>query len=182
MPTPRLPVFPAPRPHVLMMSPCTGVPSPHVCLSQIALCDAGVPARCHGSPAVTVTQTSLTASPHRDTTLPHPQLPVAPLPAFPTAEDRDDDTAEDTQAMVRAQNKKKKSGGFQSMGMCRVGVTPPAEPLTVHMSPHCFHVPAGLSYPVFKGVMKKGYKVPTPIQRKVRPWGAGAVLCPPMGH
>ncbi|XP_048820243.1 ATP-dependent RNA helicase DDX54 [Lagopus muta] len=69
-------------------------------------------------------------------------LPVAPLPAFPTAEDRDDDTAEDTQAMVRAQNKKKKSGGFQSMG---------------------------LSYPVFKGVMKKGYKVPTPIQRKTIP-------------
>ncbi|CDQ58653.1 unnamed protein product [Oncorhynchus mykiss] len=30
----------------------------------------------------------------------------------------------------------------------------------------------GLSYPVFKGVMKKGYKVPTPIQRKVCncPW------------
>ncbi|PIO36285.1 hypothetical protein AB205_0152430 [Aquarana catesbeiana] len=27
----------------------------------------------------------------------------------------------------------------------------------------------GLSYPVFKGVMKKGYKVPTPIQRKVVP-------------
>lgn len=26
----------------------------------------------------------------------------------------------------------------------------------------------GLSYPVFKGIMKKGYKVPTPIQRKVR--------------
>lgn len=26
----------------------------------------------------------------------------------------------------------------------------------------------GLSYPVFRGVMKKGYKVPTPIQRKVR--------------
>ena len=25
----------------------------------------------------------------------------------------------------------------------------------------------GLSYPVFKGIMKKGYKVPTPIQRKV---------------
>ncbi|XP_031448047.1 ATP-dependent RNA helicase DDX54 [Phasianus colchicus] len=69
-------------------------------------------------------------------------LPVPPLPAFPTAEDRDDDTAEDTQAMVRAQNKKKKSGGFQSMG---------------------------LSYPVFKGVMKKGYKVPTPIQRKTIP-------------
>lgn len=27
----------------------------------------------------------------------------------------------------------------------------------------------GLSYPVFKGVMKKGYKVPTPIQRKTIP-------------
>lgn len=26
---------------------------------------------------------------------------------------------------------------------------------------------AGLSYPVYKGVMKKGYNVPTPIQRKV---------------
>jgi len=25
----------------------------------------------------------------------------------------------------------------------------------------------GLSHAVFKGVMKKGYKVPTPIQRKV---------------
>ncbi|XP_035196893.1 ATP-dependent RNA helicase DDX54 [Oxyura jamaicensis] len=71
-----------------------------------------------------------------------PQVPEAPLPAFPTAEDKDDATAEDTQAMVRAQNKKKKSGGFQSMG---------------------------LSYPVFKGIMKKGYKVPTPIQRKTIP-------------
>ncbi|XP_021268669.1 ATP-dependent RNA helicase DDX54 isoform X2 [Numida meleagris] len=70
------------------------------------------------------------------------ELPMPPLPAFPTAEDKDDATAEDTQAMVRAQNKKKKSGGFQSMG---------------------------LSYPVFKGVMKKGYKVPTPIQRKTIP-------------
>ncbi|XP_065594785.1 ATP-dependent RNA helicase DDX54 [Cyrtonyx montezumae] len=68
--------------------------------------------------------------------------PVPALPAFPTAEDEDDAAAEDTQAMVRAQNKKKKSGGFQSMG---------------------------LSYPVFKGVMKKGYKVPTPIQRKAIP-------------
>lgn len=32
---------------------------------------------------------------------------------------------------------------------------------------------AGLSYPVFRGVMKKGYKVPTPIQRKV--WGRRAL-------
>ncbi|NXA37996.1 DDX54 helicase, partial [Eudromia elegans] len=62
------------------------------------------------------------------------------LPAFPAAEEA---AAEpDTQALVRAQNKKKKSGGFQSMG---------------------------LSYPVFKGIMKKGYKVPTPIQRKTIP-------------
>ncbi|XP_064582941.1 ATP-dependent RNA helicase DDX54 [Zonotrichia leucophrys gambelii] len=73
--------------------------------------------------------------------------PAAPLPAFPTAAEEDDgadaDAELDTQAMVRAQNqKKKKSGGFQSMG---------------------------LSYPVFKGIMKKGYKVPTPIQRKTIP-------------
>ncbi|NXJ80251.1 DDX54 helicase, partial [Trogon melanurus] len=67
------------------------------------------------------------------------------LPAFPTTEEEDDgaDAEPDTRAMVRAQNqKKKKSGGFQSMG---------------------------LSYPVFKGIMKKGYKVPTPIQRKTIP-------------
>ncbi|MBN3300032.1 DDX54 helicase, partial [Amia calva] len=50
------------------------------------------------------------------------------------------DAEPDTRELVRAQNKKKKkSGGFQSMG---------------------------LSYPVFRGVMKKGYKVPTPIQRR----------------
>ncbi|NXC77537.1 DDX54 helicase, partial [Anhinga anhinga] len=66
------------------------------------------------------------------------------LPAFPAAEEDDGAEAEpDTRAMVRAQNqKKKKSGGFQSMG---------------------------LSYPVFRGIMKKGYKVPTPIQRKTIP-------------
>ncbi|XP_071619512.1 ATP-dependent RNA helicase DDX54 isoform X2 [Heliangelus exortis] len=72
-------------------------------------------------------------------------VPAAtPLPAFPAAEENDGAEAEpDTRAMVRAQNqKKKKSGGFQSMG---------------------------LSYPVFKGIMKKGYKVPTPIQRKAIP-------------
>lgn len=34
----------------------------------------------------------------------------------------------------------KKSGGFQAMG---------------------------LSFPILKGVLKRGYKVPTPIQRKV---------------
>lgn len=37
-------------------------------------------------------------------------------------------------------HKKGKGGGFQSMG---------------------------LSYPVLKGITKRGYKVPTPIQRKV---------------
>ncbi|CAM4657464.1 unnamed protein product [Lepidochelys olivacea] len=64
------------------------------------------------------------------------------LPAFPTP-DYSSDVEPDTREMVRAQNKKKKkSGGFQSMG---------------------------LSYPVFKGVMKKGYKVPTPIQRRTIP-------------
>ncbi|XP_069877542.1 ATP-dependent RNA helicase DDX54 [Dipodomys merriami] len=68
--------------------------------------------------------------------------PDRALPAFPTSECTSD-VEPDTREMVRAQNKKKKkSGGFQSMG---------------------------LSYPVFKGVMKKGYKVPTPIQRKTIP-------------
>lgn len=68
--------------------------------------------------------------------------PGRPLPTFPTSECTSD-VEPDTREMVRAQNKKKKkSGGFQSMG---------------------------LSYPVFRGVMKKGYKVPTPIQRKTIP-------------
>ncbi|XP_023383924.1 ATP-dependent RNA helicase DDX54 [Pteropus vampyrus] len=68
--------------------------------------------------------------------------PSRPLPTFPTSECTSD-VEPDTREMVRAQNKKKKkSGGFQSMG---------------------------LSYPVFRGVMKKGYKVPTPIQRKTIP-------------
>ncbi|XP_073528062.1 ATP-dependent RNA helicase DDX54 [Phyllobates terribilis] len=71
-----------------------------------------------------------------------PEQDEAHLPSFPAA-DAGSDTELDTRQLVRAQNKKKKkSGGFQSMG---------------------------LSYPVFKGVMKKGYKVPTPIQRKVIP-------------
>ncbi|KAI4902954.1 hypothetical protein NFI96_020603 [Prochilodus magdalenae] len=65
------------------------------------------------------------------------------LPRFPASSDYLSDVEPDTREMVRAQNKKKKkSGGFQSMG---------------------------LSYPVYKGVIKKGYKVPTPIQRKTIP-------------
>ncbi|XP_047416545.1 ATP-dependent RNA helicase DDX54 isoform X1 [Sciurus carolinensis] len=68
--------------------------------------------------------------------------PGRPLPTFPTSECTSD-VEPDTREMVRAQNKKKKkSGGFQSMGF---------------------------SYPVFRGIMKKGYKVPTPIQRKTIP-------------
>ncbi|XP_041084357.1 ATP-dependent RNA helicase DDX54-like [Polyodon spathula] len=64
------------------------------------------------------------------------------VPGFPTA-DCISDVEPDTRELVRAQNKKKKkSGGFQSMG---------------------------LGYPVYKGVMKKGYKVPTPIQRRTIP-------------
>lgn len=68
--------------------------------------------------------------------------PGRKLPRFPTS-DCLSDVEPDTRELVRAQNKKKKkSGGFQSMG---------------------------LGYPVYKGVMKKGYKVPTPIQRKTIP-------------
>uniref|UniRef100_A0A8C8G738 RNA helicase n=1 Tax=Oncorhynchus tshawytscha TaxID=74940 RepID=A0A8C8G738_ONCTS len=71
-------------------------------------------------------------------------IPGRKLPRFPGASSEClSDVEPDTRELVRAQNKKKKkSGGFQSMG---------------------------LSYPVFKGVMKKGYKVPTPIQRKTIP-------------
>uniref|UniRef100_A0A3B5L7F9 ATP-dependent RNA helicase DDX54 n=1 Tax=Xiphophorus couchianus TaxID=32473 RepID=A0A3B5L7F9_9TELE len=69
--------------------------------------------------------------------------PGRKLPRFPVASDCTSDVEPDTRELVRAQNKKKKkSGGFQSMG---------------------------LSFPVYKGVMKKGYKVPTPIQRKTIP-------------
>ncbi|KAK5852051.1 hypothetical protein PBY51_023555 [Eleginops maclovinus] len=69
--------------------------------------------------------------------------PGRKLLRFPTTSEYLSDVEPDTRLLVRAQNKKKKkSGGFQSMG---------------------------LSYPVFKGVMKKGYKVPTPIQRKTVP-------------
>ncbi|XP_035523875.1 ATP-dependent RNA helicase DDX54 [Morone saxatilis] len=69
--------------------------------------------------------------------------PGRKLQRFPASADCLSDVEPDTRQLVRAQNKKKKkSGGFQSMG---------------------------LSYPVYKGVMKKGYKVPTPIQRKTVP-------------
>ncbi|XP_061173182.1 ATP-dependent RNA helicase DDX54-like [Saccostrea echinata] len=50
---------------------------------------------------------------------------------------------QDTRKWMTEQNrKKKKSGGFQSMG---------------------------LSHSVYKGIMRKGYKIPTPIQRKTIP-------------
>ncbi|KAM3600399.1 uncharacterized protein V6R79_022731 [Siganus canaliculatus] len=69
--------------------------------------------------------------------------PGKKLPRFPATSDYLSDVEPDTRQLVRAQNKKKKkSGGFQSMGLC---------------------------YPVYKGIMKKGYKVPTPIQRKTVP-------------
>eukprot|EP00058_Branchiostoma_floridae_P023172 XP_002608662.1 hypothetical protein BRAFLDRAFT_211958 [Branchiostoma floridae] len=62
--------------------------------------------------------------------------------SFPST-DTTSDVEPDMRQLVTAQNKKKKkSGGFQSMG---------------------------LSHGIFKGVMKKGYKVPTPIQRKCIP-------------
>ncbi|XP_048875963.1 ATP-dependent RNA helicase DDX54 [Brienomyrus brachyistius] len=71
------------------------------------------------------------------------ESPGRKLPRFPAPSECLSDVEPDTRELVRAQNKKKKkSGGFQSMG---------------------------LSYPVYKGIMKKGYKVPTPIQRKTIP-------------
>ncbi|CAH1247532.1 DDX54 [Branchiostoma lanceolatum] len=68
--------------------------------------------------------------------------PSAMKYSFPST-DTTSDVEPDMRRLVTAQNKKKKkSGGFQSMG---------------------------LSHGIFKGVMKKGYKVPTPIQRKCIP-------------
>ncbi|KAK3088605.1 hypothetical protein FSP39_021200, partial [Pinctada imbricata] len=60
-------------------------------------------------------------------------------------EDSDSDKEyRDTRQWVTQQNrKKKKSGGFQSMG--------------------------SLSHHVYKGIIRKGYKIPTPIQRKTIP-------------
>ena len=55
----------------------------------------------------------------------------------------DDIDADETRELVKKQNRKnKKSGGFQSMG---------------------------LSHPVFKAIIRRGYKIPTPIQRKAIP-------------
>ena len=75
--------------------------------------------------------------------------PMVELQGFPSVGGGGDDpgaeseTEMDTSKLVQEANrKKKKSGGFQSMG---------------------------LSQEVWKGVIKKGYKVPTPIQRKTVP-------------
>jgi len=51
------------------------------------------------------------------------------------------DNDEDNEiANIKRKSVSKKSGGFQSMA---------------------------LSFPVLKGILKRGYKIPTPIQRKV---------------
>ncbi|XP_067142208.1 ATP-dependent RNA helicase DDX54 [Centruroides vittatus] len=55
---------------------------------------------------------------------------------------KEEDFSDNEENIVKIKSNKKKSGGFQSMG---------------------------LSYSVLKGVLKKGYKVPTPIQRKTIP-------------
>jgi hypothetical protein len=71
-----------------------------------------------------------------------------------------------------AKGKKSKSGGggFQTMGVCkplRLRVSPRwAGCITLMLMGHCT---AGLSANVLKGVLRKGYKVPTPIQRKTIP-------------
>ncbi|ELU05832.1 hypothetical protein CAPTEDRAFT_148777 [Capitella teleta] len=74
---------------------------------------------------------------------------ITGFPGKPFKEGSDDSSEEEEEEqqnvedLVRQQNrKKKKSGGFQSMG---------------------------LSHHVFTGIMRRGYKVPTPIQRKTIP-------------
>jgi ATP-dependent RNA helicase DDX54/DBP10 len=64
---------------------------------------------------------------------------AAPLD-FATLEDDDDDSDDDGEERLR--KKRKKQGGFQAMD---------------------------LSKPVFKALMRKGYRLPTPIQRKAIP-------------
>lgn len=117
--------------------------------------------------------------------------PLSKLPRFPALSECLSDVEPDTRQMVRAQNKKKKkSGGFQSMGKMHrqylvTQVTLSFKLLKSELFTdftwdkeiiHCFlygsvltmsSMIVGLSFPVYKGVMKKGYKVPTPIQRKV---------------
>ncbi|XP_071111422.1 ATP-dependent RNA helicase DDX54-like [Haliotis cracherodii] len=56
--------------------------------------------------------------------------------------DSDEEMAQTRKLVTQQNRKKKKSGGFQAMG---------------------------LSYPVYKGITRKGYKIPTPIQRKTVP-------------
>ncbi len=71
------------------------------------------------------------------------------------------ESCEETRKMVLKQNRKgKKSGGFQSMGKLLISVCQSDPRRYTHLS--------GLSYAVFSAVMKKGYRVPTPIQRKVK--------------
>lgn len=59
--------------------------------------------------------------------------------ADPGEIENDDD--DDNKLVVNKKKGGKKSGGFQVMG---------------------------LSFPVLKGIQKRGYKIPTPIQRKVQ--------------
>ena len=67
---------------------------------------------------------------------------AAPQTTVDEADADHESERKDLADLISKQNKKKKkSGGFQSMG---------------------------LSQEVFRGVIKMGYKVPTPIQRKVR--------------
>eukprot|EP00124_Ichthyophonus_hoferi_P000789 Ihof_evm16s32 gene=Ihof_evmTU16s32 len=76
------------------------------------------------------------------TVVEEPEMKTAPgLPSFPSVTGEEEEE-EDFDANKVSVLKKKKSGGFQSMG---------------------------LSYPVYSAIIKKGYKVPTPIQRRCIP-------------
>ncbi|XP_071804634.1 ATP-dependent RNA helicase DDX54-like [Asterias amurensis] len=78
-----------------------------------------------------------------DTVAPTERQPGRVSVGFPKLDGYTSDAEPDTRELVKQMNrKKKKSGGFQSMGLC---------------------------HPVFNGIMKKGYKIPTPIQRKCIP-------------
>ncbi|KAJ3195266.1 ATP-dependent RNA helicase ddx54, partial [Entophlyctis luteolus] len=73
------------------------------------------------------------------------------------SEEADDDSMHITKSVQLANKRHKKSGGFQSMGK-------------LFLSAHnLILLTAGLSYPIYSAIIQKGYKIPTPIQRKAIP-------------
>lgn len=163
------PVSPVPMywcPHVLVspvpVSTCAGVPS------------AGVPTRagsaeqqCPGTAGMPIAAAVSPAVPRS----PHPRCPPSPPPRRMMAPRLSQTHGPWCEPRTRRRRNLGASSPWVRVGWGTAipgqGLSPPAH------TPSPVPVPAGLSYPVFKGIMKKGYKVPTPIQRKVSVGGCG---------